>query len=369
VNLFSVLVMTPNARIGTQPRDYDRLGLTPGVIQPWEDGLRTAAADGTFEWWYFDAHLDDGSTVTVEFHTKPPYVSPKSPLTPFVLITLTDPDGQRVDRTYLADPAQFTASEHECDVTIGRNTFRGASNEYTIHVEIDDVTADFTLRPEVPPWRPETGHVFFGTQDEHYIAWLPIVARGSVQAVITRDGHTETRSGSGYHDHNWGNIAPRKVLHHWYWGRARVGDYTAVTLMFVSHDKYDNAILPAVMIAEGGEIVGSAVGADQIAFSASNIVDDAETAVPVARRLEYRVGQADNDFRVTFEHRRDAYALDFGAAGAYLRFIGDVTVEHDAGGRVSTASGQTLWELLYFGERSDTEPTSNQPPMIVGHQA
>ena len=64
--------MTLYAQIGTQPRDYERLGLIPGVNQPWEDGLRTAAADGTFEWWYFDAHLDDGSTVTVEFHTKPP---------------------------------------------------------------------------------------------------------------------------------------------------------------------------------------------------------------------------------------------------------------------------------------------------------
>jgi len=124
------------------------------------------------------------------------------------------------------------------------------------------------------------------------------------------------------------------------------------------------------MIAEGAEIVGSAVGADQIAFSASNIVNDADTAVPVARRLEYRVDQADNIFRMKFEHRHDAYALDFGAAGAYLRFIGDVTIEHDgASGRVSTASGQTLWELLYFGERSAAAPAGKQPPVIVGHQA
>jgi hypothetical protein len=359
-----------NARIGTLPGDYQRLGVIPGVIQPWEDGLRTAGADGTFEWWYFDTHLDDGSTVTVEFHTKPPYVSPKAPLTPFVLITLTQPDGGRVERTHIAEPSQFTASEHGCDVTIGRNTFRGDSNGYAIHVEIDDVAADFTLRPEVPPWRPETGHAFFGAQDEHYIAWLPIVARGAVDAVITVDGHSETRTGSGYHDHNWGNIAPRKVLHHWYWGRARVGDYTAVTLMFVSHDKYDNALLPAVMIAKGGQIVGSAVGADQIAFNAGDIVNDAETAVPVARRLDYRVEQADSVFRVTFEHRRDAYALDFGTAGAYLRFIGEVTIEHDADGRVSTQSGQTLWELLYFGERAGSAPsTGDHSQVIVGHQA
>jgi hypothetical protein len=227
-----------NAIIGTLPRHYERLGLVPGVIQPWEDGLRTAAADGTFEWWYFDAHLDDGSTVTVEFHTKPPYVSPKAPLTPFVLMTVTKPDGTRTDLTHIADPAQFAAATECCDVTIGRNTFRADGGGYVIHVEFDDVVADFTLRPEIPAWRPETGHVFFGEREEHYIAWLPVAARGAVDAVITIDGRIEELSGTGYHDHNWGNIAPRKILDHWYWGRARVGDYTVVSLMFVSHNVY-----------------------------------------------------------------------------------------------------------------------------------
>jgi predicted secreted hydrolase len=357
-----------NARIGTLPHHYERLGLIPNVIQPWEDGLRTAAADGTFEWWYFDAHLDDGSTLTVEFHTKPPYVSPNAPLTPFVLVTHTAPDGTRVDRTFTADPAEFVAATTECDVKIGTNTFRRDADGYAIHVEIDDMVADFTLRAEVPPWRPETGHAFFGEHEEHYIAWLPIVSRGAVDAVVTVDGHTQHLSGTGYHDHNWGNIAPRKVLDHWYWGRARVGDYTVVTLMFVSHRKYDHAPLPAVMVAKDGAIIASAVGAERVDFSGTDVVDHAETGVPVARRLEYEVVHDDSRFRVTFEHRRDAFTLDFGAAGAYLRFTGDVSIEHRTAGSVATASGKTLWELLYFGDRTGAAPVSAHEALI-GHQA
>jgi hypothetical protein len=357
-----------NARIGTLPRHYERLGLVPNVIQPWEDGLRTAAADGTFEWWYFDAHLDDGSTVTVEFHTKPPYVSPNAPLTPFVLVTRTAADGARVDRTYTADPAQFVAATTGCDVTIGPNTFRRDADGYAIHVEIDDMAAYFTLRAEVPPWRPETGHAFFGEHEEHYIAWLPIVSRGAVDAVLTIDGRTESRSGTGYHDHNWGNIAPRKVLDHWYWGRARLGDYTVVTLMFVSHHKYDHAQLPAVLVAKDGAIIASAVGAERVAFSGSDVVNHTETGVPVARRLEYEVVQDDSRFRVTFDHRRDVFTLDFGAAGAYLRFTGDVTIEHQTTDSVSTASGNTLWELLYFGDRTGTASEA-QREALIGHQA
>ena len=357
-----------NARIGTLPRDYERLGLVPNMIQPWEDGLRTAAADGTFEWWYFDAHLDDGSTVTVEFHTKPPYVSPNTTLTPFVLVTRTAPDGTRVDRTYTADSAQFVAATHNCDVTIGPNTFCRDGDGFTIHVEIDDMVADFTLRPEVPPWRPETGHAFFGAEEEHFIAWLPVVSRGAVDAVLTVDGRAERRTGTGYHDHNWGNIAPHKVLDHWYWGRARVGDYTVVTLMFESRRKYGNAPLPAVMVAKDGAIVASAVGAERVAFAGSDVVHHAETGVPVARRLEYEIAHEEARFRVRFDHRRDVFTLDFGSAGAYLRFTGDVSIEHHTAAGVSTASGKTLWELLYFGERTDTASPINRDALI-GHQA
>jgi len=60
------------AALASSPADYHRLGLDPTTVARWEDGARTDNRAGTYEWWYFDAHLDDGSTVTVEFHTKPP---------------------------------------------------------------------------------------------------------------------------------------------------------------------------------------------------------------------------------------------------------------------------------------------------------
>jgi hypothetical protein len=95
----------------------------------------------------------------------------------------------------------------------------------------------------------------------------------------------------------------------------------------------------------------------------------ADTSVPVARRLEYRVNLADNVFRVMFEYRRDAYTLDLGTAGAYLRFTGDVTIEHEGAGRFFAEAGQTLWELSYFGERPGlAAPTVEQSRVVVGHQ-
>ncbi len=376
IALPTVSVMTypeNHAVIGRELRHYKRLGLSPNEIRTWEDGWRTSGAPdtcGTFEWWYFDAHLDDGSTVTAEMHTKPPYISPKAPLTPFVLLTITTADGQRTDRTLMADPDSFTASVDDCDVRIGPSTFRRTADGYRIHVEIEDTEADFTLRPEVPPWRPASGHVFFGAEEQYYIAWLPMMARGEVRATITVEGQSRELTGTGYHDHNWGNVAPRKVLDHWYWGRARVGEYTIVSLMFVSHADYNRALLPAIMVARGDEIVALAVGADAIAFTAADVTTHAGTGIPVAHRLEYSVAAGADVFRVTFSQQQEVSTLDFGSAGAYLRFRGDVTVEHSHDGVVDAATGRTLWELLYFGQRSptpDIEPAA--AGMIIGHQA
>jgi hypothetical protein len=121
------------------------------------------------------------------------------------------------------------------------------------------------------------------------------------------------------------------------------------------------------MVAKDGEIIASAVGADCIAFSCTDIVEHAETGVPVATRLEYRFCTGDDEFQVTFERRRDVFTLDFGSAGAYLRFQGDVSIVHTRDGQLSRGSGQTLWELLYFGERAGVPAA--QGDVVIGHQA
>jgi hypothetical protein len=39
---------------------------------------------------------------------------------------------------------------------------------------------------------------------------------------------TRQVTGSGYHDHNWGNVAPANLFDNWWWGRGRIGGYTIV---------------------------------------------------------------------------------------------------------------------------------------------
>lgn len=47
--------------------DFARFNLEPHAVREWEDGARIEEVAGAYEWWYFDAHLDDGAKVTVVF--------------------------------------------------------------------------------------------------------------------------------------------------------------------------------------------------------------------------------------------------------------------------------------------------------------
>jgi hypothetical protein len=184
------------ATFGSTSAEYVSLGLTPGLIEQREDGMRTDGGKGSFEWWYFDAHLDDGSKLVITFYTKP-ITEPGKPLAPFADIVFDGADGTHIlaDTAVFADDSSF--STDGCDVRIGPNRFSGDLHTYEIHIETDEITADVTLTGEVPAWRPETGHLLFEDDEHLYFAWLPSVHQGRVEATITRGGETTRTTGVG----------------------------------------------------------------------------------------------------------------------------------------------------------------------------
>ncbi|MEA3106207.1 MAG: hypothetical protein QOI88_812, partial [Gammaproteobacteria bacterium] len=78
------------ARFADKPEDFAKLGIQPGRIEPFEDGMRTKGGPGGYEWWYFDSHLNDGSSLVVVFYTKP-LLNPDGELAPFASLQLDRP--------------------------------------------------------------------------------------------------------------------------------------------------------------------------------------------------------------------------------------------------------------------------------------
>src|SRR6202035_2112555 len=131
-------------RLADRPADYNRLSIAPDEIAQFEDGQRIGTESGRYEWWYFDAHLDDGATVVVVFYTKP-NVSPNKPLAPRITINLTLPDGLRFEKLYDTTADQSTASKEWCDVRIETNRFVGDLRRYRIGAAIEEISVEIDL--------------------------------------------------------------------------------------------------------------------------------------------------------------------------------------------------------------------------------
>lgn len=267
------------------PEFLARDGLTE-TIQPWEDGLRADTGRGTFEWWYFDAHLEDGTTAVIVFATKP-IINPGVPLTPNLSLTVTRRDGRKTAEFDLPPAGEFHAAKEACDVRIGRSWVKWRSESgawtYSLHAETRSMSADLTFRGLVPPWRPGAGKSYFGGLDR-YFAWLPSIPYGSVEGTLTYDGQVHAVRGTGYHDHNWGTVALPSVMDHWYWGRAHIGEYTLIFVEQIALKKYGSARMPVFLLAKGGRV----------------LADDARCLTMEARRFVRHAGGREYPQEVDF---------------------------------------------------------------------
>jgi hypothetical protein len=354
----------PLARFANQDEDYARLGLKPGLVEPWEDGMRTSGQSGSYEWWYFDAHLDDGSTLVITFYTKW-MLRPKGPEAPMISVDLNSPGQPDKHLDLHATVEQFTASKDSCDVHIKDSYFRGDLHTYQIKVVDESMTIDVQLVGQVPAWRPGSGFTYFGQHDEHLFAWLPAVPQGTATVTINESGSAaRTLTGIGYHDHNWGDVAMSKLLNHWYWGRAQAGPYTIVASHLYAEKAYGRTELTVFMLAKDGKVVAD--DSSKVAFSLEDQFTDVKTNKPVANRVIFDYKEDDqNSYRVVFQ--RSQTILDYKLIdmvkgwkhilarvadmdGAYLRFSGAVSVERRVGDQAAErASDPGIWELMYFG--------------------
>ncbi len=237
--------------VGSEFLERDHLTNT---IQQWEDGLRTDPQRGEFEWWYFDAHFDDGSTAVIVFYTKS-IINPKGAFKPGVSITITPPDGRKHFEMIGVPSNQFSASRKICNVRCGVNTAEGDLKAYRLHVRGRELGADLAFTGQLPAWRPGTGKNFYDPDLRSYFAWLPAIPFGKCEGTLTLDGKTCKVKGEGYHDHNWGNVFLGRVMDHWFWGRARIGDFSTIFVEMNATKKFGRIKIPVFLLANKKKIL------------------------------------------------------------------------------------------------------------------
>src|SRR3984893_13519296 len=127
------------AVMASTPADYERFGLSPTSIAPWEDGARTDDSPGPYEWWYFDAHLEDGAKLVVTFMNKD-IADPQKPLAPLLRLDLDLPDGRHFEKIVRYPSREWSAARDRADVRLGENRFTGDLHRYRIQATAEDTS-------------------------------------------------------------------------------------------------------------------------------------------------------------------------------------------------------------------------------------
>jgi hypothetical protein len=338
------------------------LGLTGPEVQPWEDGFRTHdIADHSFEWWYFDMQLDDGSTLVATFNTKPAAAA-DGPLAPSVLIIHRDPEGNTTRENTPLPASAFSSSTDGCDVTIGDSHVAGDLARYELTIRGEKVQADLVIERGCPSWRPGAGVNFFDHAKKHFLAWVVPVPSGTVSGTLRLDGGAPRQvTGAAYHDHNWGNRQMNAGLDHWYWGRAHIGDYTVVYARLTSRGILGagQIHLPTVMLATSERLLTDDWLPLRLVTS-GDVPGPAPEHQPYPTSLEWTWAHDDEHFRMSVTNPRLIESLDMGDQHAswrhrllhagehpwYYDFTADMELDIRVGGVNDTVRGQTLYEKM-----------------------
>lgn len=356
-----------------KPEDYKRFGVNPDGIEAWEDGRRIESERGWWEWWYFDAILDDGTNVVVQFFTKSGATMMLKEAHPNFTARITLPDGSERACERRISRKKSAWSRTYCDVELDGNLFVGdeAMQNYHIFVKPDDsIGVDLCLRSLSKPYRPGSSYMEFGDPNRLY-TWLCVVPKGEVTGTITIDGKPREVHGFGYHDHQWGNVNFMQEWNHWVWARQSFEDCSMIVFDFVSNERTEFTRLPIVFIqdSEGalmfestegvecevlGEYHDEVSGKDYPSGFHYVFRDGGKTADYTLRRGA--ITECNGRNNMSFVRRTAASIV--GVDPAYTRYAatGELVLTEDGrgesgqGGRTIRRSGDLIYEFMYPGK-------------------
>mgnify|MGYP001156774591 FL=1 len=244
----------------------DQLGDT---VQLWEDGARTDDSKNQFEWWYFDAELDDGSLVVAYFY-KVHFLKDQY----FIGFNYTSPEKEDFFRLKYFKKNEVSFQSDSCSVSMNQNSFSGNLESYNITIDPNDFDGfgfDLKLQSLVSPYRPQDGVIRAGSD---YFAWLAAVPNGNVNGTIIVDGQERKIKGSGYHDHNWGNTPLQKLFKSWTWFRGKAGPYTVILAELNATESRGGFDIPILFVADENKVLVDKFGNRELLTMKNDLIKD-----------------------------------------------------------------------------------------------
>lgn len=346
-----------------RPEDLAKIGIKPGVVEPWEDGRRADDSAGVNEVWYFDATMDDGTKLIVGFRPKTLEDMGVNRSSPNINIMITTPDGATYDDMWVYSSSEATMAKEQCNVRFGPHSAIGDLNKYDVKVNpVNGVGAELHYECLVKPFRAGgTAYVALGDNDEFYYTDMSI-PKSRVTGTVTAGGRTYEVQGLGYHDHQWMNIHAFRAWHHWLWGRLYAGEYTVVIYDFVATEEFGFKRVPILGIMDGtGNVIFDNTKPVKCDIE---LYMQKETQKPHPKICKYTFEDGGKKVQFNIEwideiEVRDIYgtapeqqraAFDqMGIQPTYLRYYAQGYLAIAEGDTAIERSGDMIYEFAYFG--------------------
>lgn len=352
-------------RLMNAPEDYKNLRINPEKIEKWEDGRRDNDEPGHWCWWYFDAILDDGTAVVIQFMQKSFQTINDNVAHPAITFKITLPDGTSLAAQPTAAVEDCTYSTEKCDTHFGRNFFTGDLDNYHIHIEpINNLAADIHMKRLVQSYRPGTAYFDFG--NGKYYTWLRAVPRGEVSGTLTINGEEKTIHGYGYHDHQWGNFFYLAGWNHWTWARHNFEDYSLVLFDMTAAKSFGSTHFPLAFLADkNGNILFT--NEDEIDYKVLEEDVEPSSGKPYPKVSQYIFTTKDEmTYKYTLTEESSLDSLDvykvapapakaafdqLGIQPSYTRYMGTGKLEFtDKNGNNIVRESKLIYEFMYPGK-------------------
>jgi hypothetical protein len=288
-----------------------------------EDGAHRLPGDKFFEWWYFDAHFDNGYHLVVALHTALFNIISRPAV---IAVHLYGPGGWKKVGMTAFKPSEVSSAVGQCDVRLGPSRVWDAGNHYGVYVEQGSIRVSLEYHREIEGLQVGTGVLFADPTSEQSFHWIVPLPRASVSGWLWVDGERMAVNGIGYHDHNWGNLDLYQVLRSWTWGRVITDRHTMIFWDLLGRRIVDSRVTAAILW-QGPKLLFST---DQVSLysSKSGIGQRADAYCP--DRIKLQVNDNPLAVQATLRTRRDLDTIDFAQPQSRWE------------------STRRMWEKIYF---------------------
>jgi len=232
-------------------------------------GWHTEMGGSPVEWLYVDGWTDDGYKFGVTMASKVDFgdiLVGEEGDWPFVMCTVTNPDGETVHHMNVFPADQFK-EEKPWGATIENNSLKGSITSdgqpsgYHMKTFFDGIDIDITATAVCAGVRfveEEHGYMFYDQAKDIGVGWWPLIPRASVEGTITFKGKESQVSGIAHCERQLGNkegLSMADWLSHWFWGHCWAGDYTSLWVYAAGPENKRYRPFSPLVLWKGSDII------------------------------------------------------------------------------------------------------------------